>query len=1049
MMTTKKQLSVGHACALGALQRRWRERRRQYLLIEYHEFTKYLDPASGQFYYVHRGEGYSTWARPGGGGGGDLPLLQPADAEQERAKKRRAQQSAASHDVVDAKYERRRLVDGARSRRADETVSARAEAARLEEAEYEQAWAEAFRFAAKSGELNLSNKAFFFGRRGIHPYVYSFPERFRGRELIALRLAARGLEELPGRLGKTVTSLTTLALPSNDLTKLPESICSLARLTSLNVLRNRLVELPPKIGDLGKLVDLQIATNRLQTLPPSFGNLTRLDRLVLDCNRLRRLPETLARLACKVVSINSNQLVSLPRCVFQIEVLEFLSANDNKLRQIPNCIGDSRSITRLSLCANEITEIPESVALMTRLRELRLDHNKPLAVLPWNFFLLTSLESLHMEGNTGMMYPTQDKLVQGAAAVREWFRRRQKRALFVREHRIVTAFQDIMEQIVEAKPRVCSPAFFEPDVSKDGASWYAVVADNFWERALPALRETWDENRARAGRATCLPYAREEVEKVLRTYRDAEGCVQIENARTYFRRCACVDARGNRRVCVPPAPGWMCEREATLVKMRVVLQREKIERERRRRERLAVDQAIEEARLAAREFAQSEEGIATFRVQARERARTEMAARRRRRWESDRAAKTTNAARQIRAKFEQRRAALRAQRRQNEEAAYGRLRDDLEPREEALDGYARDKVRAEIDRVIQTIANPPEDALLEALDRELEAALEKSRVATESSSSFFAAGGVNLFHKSSDARELEELTEELEVDLVNRYAAKQVKQAEKLVREEHAKMRKIAASWAGLAARDVFLAWKRHARREKRRREKDRWTSRADELQAAADCAAALELARWNLAKYEKVEDVWTDQIYWTRVDTGVVVWDEPQLDDLLPSTLRIPEGMRTDQAQVDQVLADQAKAVVNPVSDEDLDTPPESESESESEEEEEEGGHGLLVAVDEGEDEETSSMMEPSVEAEEAPALEEWDPAEAYLPGVSETEVEERRRREVEVAQERARARRRRVLEKQRAAAQQGAPPPSALEEEKPKEEEEKDEASAVGPTC
>ena len=42
-----------------------------------------------------------------------------------------------------------------------------------------------------------------------------------------------------------------------------------------------------------------------------------------------------------------------------------------------------------------------------------------------------------------------------------------------------------------------------------------------------------------------------------------------------FRRCACVDAFGHRRVCVPPAAGFMCTRPALLLKMEIKLQRQK------------------------------------------------------------------------------------------------------------------------------------------------------------------------------------------------------------------------------------------------------------------------------------------------------------------------------------------------------------------------------------------------------------------------------------------------------------------------------------------
>ena len=151
---------------------------------------------------------------------------------------------------------------------------------------------------------------------------------------------------------------------------------------------------------------------------------------------------------------------------------------------MPTNFGLSQSLTVVKLCSNLIAEVPESTARMPKLRSLWLDHNPPLSALPWNFYMLTSLVDLHMDGNArprrpapagaivlsqaGMMYPTQAKLVEGAEAVRTWFKRRQKHALFVRRHRIaaagarmpavedppktrrtlqVTTMQDIMEQL--------------------------------------------------------------------------------------------------------------------------------------------------------------------------------------------------------------------------------------------------------------------------------------------------------------------------------------------------------------------------------------------------------------------------------------------------------------------------------------------------------------------------------------------------------------------------------------------------------------------------
>ena len=65
---------------------------------------------------------------------------------------------------------------------------------------------------------------------------------------------------------------------------------------------------------------------------------------------------------------------------------------------------------------------------------------------------------------------------------------------------------------------------------------------------------------------TSPPLQRNEVDHVVANFQDPYGQV-TRSKMCMFRRCMCVDQNGNRRVCVPPKPGWMCERKAMLLKM--------------------------------------------------------------------------------------------------------------------------------------------------------------------------------------------------------------------------------------------------------------------------------------------------------------------------------------------------------------------------------------------------------------------------------------------------------------------------------------------------
>ncbi len=96
----------------------------------------------------------------------------------------------------------------------------------------------------------------------------------------------------------------------------------------------------------------------------------------------------------------------------------------------------------------------------------------------------------------------------------------------------------------------------------------------FWAKLMPLLEGYWAAGRDDPDAfpvpkryAQAFPYERAEVERVLRSFTDPCGPVTKE-AKANFRRCGCVDAGGRRRVCVPPAPGFMCTRRALLFKVK-------------------------------------------------------------------------------------------------------------------------------------------------------------------------------------------------------------------------------------------------------------------------------------------------------------------------------------------------------------------------------------------------------------------------------------------------------------------------------------------------
>jgi hypothetical protein len=487
------------------------------------------------------------------------------------------------------------------------------------------------------------------------------------------------------------------------------------------------------------------------------------------------------------------------------------------------------------------------------------------------------------------------RLLQGAEAVRNWFKKRQKQALFARKHRVVATMQDFMEQCGEVRPSIAHQGYFEAGVERSGAVWFQVVWDKFWDEMLPGLRDAWAEKRVDKHRVTAMPFSRSEVQKVLEDYKDAEGKVYMKDQVCMFKRCRCVDADGNKKVCVPPKPGWMCKRRADLFKCRVILQREKRMMDERKREEAAIQQAVENARVAATAFCHSEEGIQRFRKRAVKRAAIEMDERRRIEFNENYDNKLKAKLARIEKRFDDKDRKLRARRGKAEAELYKKLKDDLEPKESTTEGYAQETIKRQIKEVLTTLKNMPEDRDIRYNERARQRAIKAAQKNRDSKEWHKAVGIMKLFEPASTNLLAEaELAQELSHDLHTRYIDKQLKKAEAEVRKEHAAMRKISGAWSGMGALEVFRGWRKWARREAKRRAKDVFCAQRDELKWAADCVAALELAQWTVDKYDKFVDEWSDEPYWVHRETQVTVWDEPNVEALLPPGMaeKFPERL-------------------------------------------------------------------------------------------------------------------------------------------------------------
>ncbi|CAM9416847.1 unnamed protein product, partial [Discosporangium mesarthrocarpum] len=731
-------------------------------------------------------------------------------------------------------------------------------------------------------------------------------------KLVSLRLVGLGLTEVPSNIGAHLWSLHTVSFASNQLTELPDSLCDLTALKELNLQRNKLRALPDRFGNLLKLDEIYLTSNRLESLPPSFGNLTRLRRLVLDCNRLRRLPETLGRMMCSTLSISSNRLVGLPHCIKDMQHLKVLSANDNGLHSLPSDIGKSKSITEIHLCSNRLNQLPDSICQLGTLQMLWLDHNC-ISALPMNFHKLRGLQRLLLEGNK-MVYPPVEVVLGGCKAVRVWCSRRLEDRIEARKHTIVMTFQDLLKQ-VHRNRGLANPAFFEGDVqigSNKYDHYYALVYDKFWDEMLPALEKAsrargtteWAEDiSGPRGRGTSFDYTREEVDRVLREYRDPAGRVMRTQMQT-FRRCGCIDAQGRRRVCVPPKVGWMCERKATLIKHDIILEREQAERQKQVAEQEDIDFRIQLAKKIVKEHAETPEGKIEYARKAikiaEELTRQKEASSTRHiiNWRlgefaSEADALVSHRKEVLKKKFASTREGIVKEREHRVNDIQAKI-SSLKEEAEKLRGWGRDQKEAEIDKAVKSLQALPEDKKLEEVDQQLQEELRKldENVSLLCAGLQEGLGGVLNTVKRSD-KKFQELVTEMTIDLVEQDMEREGEAADRkhvALQVSMVVLRRIMAMWVGLGMRDVFSDWKTWTKRRIRQRRKDARQARALRQawhQYEADKVVVV-MAEWKLSFWEEHWDEYNDCQYWTHRDSGEIRYGE------VPSLVEyIPEGYK------------------------------------------------------------------------------------------------------------------------------------------------------------
>ncbi|WFD44892.1 adenylate cyclase [Malassezia psittaci] len=232
---------------------------------------------------------------------------------------------------------------------------------------------------------------------------------------------------LDGDLG---TSLTTVDLAHNPLSRMQIGVTSLANLTKLDVSHANLAILNENLfNSLNTLTHLILDHNKFATLP-SFKALSRLEHLSCAANALTHLPDSLGEL-CNLqrLDVQNNNLQLLPAGIWHCANLYAINASSNVLESFPappdletsssQAANETQprlpanplrfSLARLRLADNRLKDdVFPILALLSELEVLNLSMNELYEVPSGSLLHLSELRELYLSGNQLRSLPAED-----------------------------------------------------------------------------------------------------------------------------------------------------------------------------------------------------------------------------------------------------------------------------------------------------------------------------------------------------------------------------------------------------------------------------------------------------------------------------------------------------------------------------------------------------------------------------------------------------------------------------------------------------------------
>ncbi|CAF2404439.1 unnamed protein product [Rotaria sp. Silwood2] len=147
------------------------------------------------------------------------------------------------------------------------------------------------------------------------------------------------------------------------------------------------------------------------TLKKHIETATKTGVLQYDNKKLKEISPGLCLPNLRTLSVNDNELQTIPMEISLMVNLKNLSLRNNQIVQLPDCFGQLKKLENIQLGQNQLRSLPSSFANLSSLRQLIISNNR-FTTIPESILKLTNLQLLDLSSNQITQIPDQIQTIQ-------------------------------------------------------------------------------------------------------------------------------------------------------------------------------------------------------------------------------------------------------------------------------------------------------------------------------------------------------------------------------------------------------------------------------------------------------------------------------------------------------------------------------------------------------------------------------------------------------------------------------------------------------------